>query len=1059
MRNLSTAALTQVTTKLGGEPLCVVAIYWDGNQRPPQYYCDRGSHQNVPQLQGKIVKLANLDDVVNISNASNSQSVSITLSDTDGSIKTIYNTRDIHKKKVIIYQWFTQLNFTDKFMIFEGIINSPIVWSEVNRQISFDIVSKLEDAEIGFSPEEGDFSPMNDSMIGKAWPMPFGTCLKVPAVSLDIVGSATLMDNLGLHDLKLEADLQNLFMQQSYTESYARSLITAGSLLQTNSAGQGEGVGPFEENPDDPDFQQGKSMIDNGEKLLNESVKMRFDGTKISQQIEAQKQFEKKSVVLFNGTSLPTGVAGTYEIGDLIVTGVISSLPNNPRGDSILNITSITPKKPFLTHIETGPSTVEKFVSSDLSGTNEFGFPNDFIADLGLVTEIDITKAAPPKVIVDSNPGFIFVKAGTRIKLVSDLPMRWVAAMLPCTVLGVYAIRDYDGTKLMTAVPTNYYSVSYENFSAADGGPGITATMITLKQPLSYINDVELTTAETGTGIVRTTTSSVTGQHVFDTQAKSYFNKNQSSSFESGWEDQIYVDMISPVGPNTADILQYLITTYSGVPYPAPPFTCDATSFNTVRTQLNNFPMHFCLFERKNLFDTLKEIAFQARCAIWLKEDIFYLLYLVPEGTPVDSIDLSDIEEKSLEIHHTTTEELVTKFVASYKVFYGPPTGFAASDLGTKDDKIILRANMAKYGCHEQTYNYYAYTNTRLVDLSSTFWIIRKANTWKLVKFRTPLHKLKLETFDSITIDLRSVADEPVVGVIQSASLDSDAMEIDFTVWVPVRLGEMHKYPGANPDRYFFYPHITDEVGSQNIGETAGGDIASAYFNPGNIPITKDDRHRPHDGHPNPGTEDLNPIVSPFVENTIGSLEDTKPDTYPPVDQHYDLSTNPNPLLNTSAIPAKIKEPSSKGLPEYLLDSYPKGLDNPSIVAKASDVTYSADNAVPLEPGTWVMIQPLMYTVDKNGTKQQHVKRYFLPSGNGTSTFPGVVTGGSGGTYTVNIYKKGTNGTPESVTVKQLQILSGESVPAGTWALVSKGVKTVAGVTSVEYTMQIPVWL
>ena len=161
MRKISPAALTQVTTNLGGEPLVVVAIYWNGKNSTPSYYCDRGAFFDLPQLQGKILKLANLDDVVNISNASNSQSVSITLDDTDNSIKNIYDHTDIHKKKVAIYQWFTQINFNEKFLIFEGLINSPIVWSEKDRTLSFDIVSKLEDAEIGFSPEEGDFRAFN----------------------------------------------------------------------------------------------------------------------------------------------------------------------------------------------------------------------------------------------------------------------------------------------------------------------------------------------------------------------------------------------------------------------------------------------------------------------------------------------------------------------------------------------------------------------------------------------------------------------------------------------------------------------------------------------------------------------------------------------------------------------------------------------------------------------------------------------------------------------------------------------------------------------------------
>ncbi len=1166
MRKISNTAMTQVTTKLGGEPLCIVAIYWNGNGNTPSYYCDRGAHQDLPELQGKIIKLANLDDVVNISNASNSQSVSITLDDTDGSIKQIYNNTDIHKKKVIIYQWFTQINFNDKFIIFEGLINSPIVWVEKDRTLSFEVVSKLEDAEIGFSPEEGDFPSINDNLIGKAWPMPFGTCLKIPAVSIDVIGSATLMDSIGQHDPKLEADMQNLFLQKQYTQAYAQALITAGSVLMANSAahgldvatgdggddgsenaaivsadntdlteanqakadaeaafhtaqdnyddsptqenldaqnaaqekaqtasqaaaqaaanannnnqvgggggsggssgggggGTGGSLGLFVENPQDPDYQQGKGMMESGQKLLAESTKMDADIQKISKQIAAQKKFEKKSVLLYcDGTPLPFGTSGTLEIGDLIVTGVISPVSGNSRADAVLNITSVTTKKPFLTHVETGTSTVERYYSADLSGTDQFGFPTDFIHDMGLVSEVDITKTAPQKIIVDEGPGFVFVKAGTKIKWVSDLPQKWIAAMLPCTVLGVYAIRDYDGTKLMTAVPSNYYTVSYHNYISQDGiGPGITATVITLKQPLSYINDIKLTTAQTGAGLVVTTEASVGGQHNTEEAKRGQYYSVINSTFQSGWEDQIYVDLISPVGPNTADILQYLVTTYSGVPYPGtPPFGCDTATFNRVRSQLAAFPMHFCLFERKNLFDALKEIAFQARCAIWLKEDIFYLLYLVPEEVPIDSITLDDIEETSLEIHHTGTEEIITKFVANYKLYYGPQTGQPASDVGSKDDKIILRANMAKYGLHEQTFQYYAYTSSTLVDLSSTFWIIRKSNTWKLVQFKTPLHKLKLETFDSVTIDLRSVSDEPVVGVVQSANLDTDAMEISFSIWVPVRIGEMFKYPGGNPSVQFFYPYITDEVGSQNIGETAGGDIHQVDpIGGGAAPVShNDNRSRPHNGSTQPGAEALDPIISPQVDAPIGELDDTTPDSYPPVNMTYDLSTNPDINANTSAIPAQVKGPSDKGLPEYVLTSYPQGLGNKSVPTKATDASYGPNNKTKLEKDTWVMVQPLQWTVtDANGKKTPQVKRYFIPSLGGTSVYPGMVAGGSGGTYTVNIYKQGLTGPATGVQVKQLQIAGGENIPTGTWALVSKGVNSAG---AVEYTMQVPVWL
>jgi hypothetical protein len=56
----------------------------------------------------------------------------------------------------------------------------------------------------------------------------------------------------------------------------------------------------------------------------------------------------------------------------------------------------------------------------------------------------------------------------------------------------------------------------------------------------------------------------------------------------------------------------------------------------------------------------------------------------------------------------------------------------------------------------------------------------------------------------------------------------------------------------------------------------------------------------------------------------------------------------------------------------------------------------------------------------------------------------------------MDIYRTGTGHDPEEVTVKQLQIGSGQVIPVGTWAMVAENTEAVGGT---EYTMQVPVWL
>jgi len=74
-------------------------------------------------------------------------------------------------------------------------------------------------------------------------------------------------------------------------------------------------------------------------------------------------------------------------------------------------------------------------------------------------------------------------------------------------------------------------------------------------------------------------------------------------------------------------------------------------------------------------------------------------------------------------------------------------------------------------------------------------------------------------------------------------------------------------------------------------------------------------------------------------------------------------------------------------------------------------------------------------------------------AGTGGGGVPGqVVSGGPGDTYQVNIFENGVSaGATATVTVKQLQIDPAETIPAGTWAIVSK--------SGSGYVMQVPVWL
>ena len=85
----------------------------------------------------------------------------------------------------------------------------------------------------------------------------------------------------------------------------------------------------------------------------------------------------------------------------------------------------------------------------------------------------------------------------------------------------------------------------------------------------------------------------------------------------------------SSVGPNTVDIMKYLIDTYTTLSY-------DNDSFNYCAEKLADFSSNFALVETKNIIDVLRDIAFQCRCAIWISDDVFYMKYLPEEPTLPD---------------------------------------------------------------------------------------------------------------------------------------------------------------------------------------------------------------------------------------------------------------------------------------------------------------------------------------------------------------------------------------------------------------------------------------
>ena len=742
VRSIVFNSLAKLAEHYGTEPVNIIEIQWaaDGNKFS---YADR----TIGTVRGRVLEISGLDNVVQVSDrSSQSAQIHVTLDDTDGSIKAILDTHDIHKRPCWVYQWFSGLELSEKFLIFKGQINTPLQWKEGDRTVSFDVILKIEDVEVGFSMDEGEFFNIPRELVGKPWPLCFGTVVNVPAFRGRSILQGTLATGIGIHDFTIEQRLEY-------------KLVCPLEITGFGMSGIGGPAGEF------------RWIYSETASCAQQRCETR---AKLNLELTEQTAYEYPTCIIYGGNLFQQGRSLTLNIGGGYFTGYFD-------GETFHITGRRHPRMNDQGNLIVSP--VAQIVDSDCginAATVDCGqgksitAPGGRVVPLGLFGFGSVIVSGKEQQVGDylvlesqrrstlswgcygtkEGAGFFWANPGSKVTAVSDEEIIYIVNLLPSTVLRVAAKRTIPATptsqgspgpQLMT-VPSSYYTVRQVDYRGNDEHPGYTGvTEIVFNRPLS-------TRIDSNTGV------------------------------NEGWSDDIYVTLTSSVGPNTVDILKWFIEMYTA-------YTVDDTSFDAVRAQIDNYPSHFALLTRKNIQTVLQEIAYQARCALWLKDDKFYIKYLSLEPSIDETITVSDIEANSLVLTHTPTEDLITKYVAAWTEDYAV----------TEKNQLILRYNVAKYGLHEQTFDYYIYNIADLVRKSATFWLIRRANTWRKVLCKTPLSKLKVEVFDTMGVTLPDFADGEIKAVVEKANYNSDDHTIDFELWTPVRSGSRTPYIFAFP--------------------------------------------------------------------------------------------------------------------------------------------------------------------------------------------------------------------------------------------------------------------
>lgn len=908
MRNISAASLAKLSQKTGTEPVCLVEMQW--TYGAVLLYSDKDV--GIPGVDGRIISISEFDDVLNFGKNGTSQSATVVMDDTDGAMKEIFNNADIHRRTANVYQWFTGLPISEKFLLFSGVVASPVIWKEGDRTLTFTIMSKTFSEEVGFSPEEGQFPNLPEGMVGQVWPLVFGTVMKLPLMRIDDIphkertgtaAKSTTTTDHGLRDPSIAPHLASEAAQagaatqlaQFYFLAYLEASFTArekGELDEFDDISKGKGT-----------FSSlAKQYLAQGNKFLLQSQQIRRKAQTLTTVQNKQKSFEKQQIGVTNGQLFRQGQSLNVRIGSGVYTG-------NFVGDQF-NITNVQ------------HPAAEKYQGA----------------------ESPPPGGTDPALYLDRD-NFFWTPAGQQLALAviaGDAPdqmedIRYiVAATLPVTVELVYAWQTMGGVKQITIVPPNLYSVIQVNFGT------LPITMIDVPYSLSSLTDADGVTL--------------------------------------GWEDELFATVVNPsVGPNTVGIIEWLIDTYTNNSW-------DEASFDQVRALVDPYPMNFALISRPNAISLIQDIAYQARCIIWLKNDVFFIKYLSVSDPPIASLSEVDILEQSLEVSYTETEDLTTKVKAPWKTDYSMRS----------PNMVILRYHINLYGMQEVTKDYFTYNQQQLVEKSAVFWLIRDSNTFKIVTCKVPIKYLNIETLDTVTLAFANsfIALVPVDCVVQSAVLSTADYTITLQLWVPVRAGEMYPYAFAFPGDLSiqeFWPTpedvIAGNVGSPNIEPNKAVTMPQTGSAVINKPMSGDTGNggqlhvtqRPLTWGPDPSyfpdTGNVSPEITQRIDNTmipgqIGKKPDgtTNYQLYKSNVQDVNIASNEV----TTMFPAIVVS-GGPNVGPYTINVFQQGLDgDPTVIKTAEQLQINEDDTVP--PGTYCFANKVVFT---GKDKKVQVKWYF----------------------------------------------------------------------------------
>lgn len=808
-----------------------------------RWYGDKTIGVYFNEVIGKIISCSPIESIMRMDRGgAGAGQVTVTLDNTDNEFDYAGIASYVFKP-VIFRQIFYSRDLDGTIVkqgqvdIYKGHITTPLRWSESERTITFTVFQAIKSQEAGYTVDEifGATNPDAIRLFGVPCPMIFGHVAHSPCLKLTASSSIWTTQGFGLVDKTIQKQIAKLESQKT----------VIGPIYDWGT----ESVSP-------PFVMVGDwTPSPEAESQLSAARQAQEQNAKIDDDIKALQHEYENQIRLSN----------MYGSGDIPLQ-LDAKLTTAP-GSCTVRVDNLV----FPADIPKG-QLQGKMKRHTVQGPGETF--QQWIAE-----------------------GFKWVRAGSRVQIVTPYPVWYIASVTPGEIKTVFAKRSTGGSHALTPVPKDWYTTKSIG----------KANCVILNMPLSARDWL------------------MEQQRIhFENLYGKYLPIHINQPFD--WEDDIWVEYNGTIGPSVVSVIDYILN-FAGTSVRFD-LTGDAYE-EKARAQMGHYQCNFMIAVKEDAFKLANDIAYQVNAILYMKNDQVMMRYLpIPSSTRYE-IKQSEMLYGSLNIETSNLDEIITRMTATCRLDYSP--------YFDKPVTVRARNNVEKFGLISESHDYFALTDPAAVLTSIGYWLSLYSVLRTRIIFKAMPWHIKLEALD--------FCDTPYgVGIVYSASYDSteNVNNIAVDIYPNLGIGVM--------DKNMYWPdYVTVDPGGG--GEPAGGEtrppmesipgVSYNYVWPENIKIALDKgANAPYFppsedfvGIPYPESEPFTPDV-PQLSNNY-QYNDYKPISIPETPHFF-------------VAPCVVKKGSKD---TYAVTAYPNGTGGEGMNLSARQLQIASDDVIP--EGSW----------------------------------------------------------------------------------------------------------